>query len=233
MYKTVSPALDSVDVCSIAQFARAMFIGEKLVFEMRDLVIPINSKSMASSLRSAWSWSISFEREQTLWWYIERLFDFMLPGILQKYTGPRTTEISWWRTTETSLGVSFETYLRRRGDILMGRRHYVPLRRLHDIPIRRRETNQWDVVGCFIWDVPAALLGLKRDIVTTLPRGLVAGWVMAENLLKPANEVIIIKRPTISSLKKVVNGKTSIQKRMFEEKIFCEKYSGPVEQWEQ
>ena len=66
MYKTVSPALDSVDVCSIAQFARAMFIGEKLVFEMRDLVIPINSKSMASSLRSAWSWSKSFEREQTL-----------------------------------------------------------------------------------------------------------------------------------------------------------------------
>ena len=111
-----------------------MFIGEKLVFEMSDLVIPINSKSMASSLRSAWSWSKSFEREQTLWWYIERLFDFMLPGRLQKYTGSRTTE--------TSLGVSFETYLRRRGDILMGRRHYVPLRRLHDIPIRRRETNQ-------------------------------------------------------------------------------------------
>ena len=139
------------------------------------------------------------------------------------------------------LGVSFETYLRRRGDVVMGRRHYVLLRRLHDIPIRRCETNHWhvlatfhwDVVGCFIWDVPTTLLGLKRDVVTTSPGGPVAGWVMAENLLKAANEVRKIKRPTISSLKKVVNGKTSIQKRVFEEKIFCEKYSGPVEQWEQ
>ena len=74
------------------------------------------------------------------------------------------------------------------------------------------------------------MLGLKRDVVTTSPGGPVAGWVMAENLLKAANEVRKIKRPTISSLKKVVNGKRSIQKRVFEEKIFCEKYSGPVEQ---
>ena len=64
-----------------------MFVGEKLVFEMRDSVIPIKSKSMSSFVRSAWSWSKFFEREQTLWWNIERLFDFMLPGRLQKYSG--------------------------------------------------------------------------------------------------------------------------------------------------
>ena len=41
-----------------------MFVGEKLVFEMRDSVIPRKSKSMSISVRSAWSWSKCFEREQ-------------------------------------------------------------------------------------------------------------------------------------------------------------------------
>ena len=53
-----------------------MFVGEKLA--LRDSVIPIKSKSMSSSVRSAWSWSKFFERKQTLGWNIERLFDFML-----------------------------------------------------------------------------------------------------------------------------------------------------------
>ena len=64
-----------------------MFVGEKLVFEMHDSVIPIKSKSLSSFVRSAWSWSKFFEREQTLWWNIERLLDFVLPGRLQKYSG--------------------------------------------------------------------------------------------------------------------------------------------------
>ena len=64
-----------------------MFVGEKLVFEMRDSVIPIKSKSMSSSVRNAWSWSKFFEREQTLWWNIKRLFNFMLPERLQKFSG--------------------------------------------------------------------------------------------------------------------------------------------------
>ena len=64
-----------------------MFVGEKLVFEMRDSIISIKSKSLSSSVRSAWSWSKFFEREQTLGWNIERLFDFMLLGRLQKYSG--------------------------------------------------------------------------------------------------------------------------------------------------
>ena len=55
-----------------------MFVGEKLVFEMRDSIISIKSKSLSSSVRSAWSWSKFFEREQTLGWNIERFFDFML-----------------------------------------------------------------------------------------------------------------------------------------------------------
>ena len=48
----------------------------------------------------------------------------------------------------------------------MGRRHYVPLRRRYVIPTRRRE-----VVGCFIWDVPATSLGRTKrhryDVATT------------------------------------------------------------------
>ena len=53
-----------------------MFVGEKLVFEMRDSIISIKSKSLSSSVRSAWSWSKFFEREQTLGWNIEWLFWF-------------------------------------------------------------------------------------------------------------------------------------------------------------
>ena len=66
MYKRAPHALDSVGVCSIAQFARAMFLGEKLVFYIGDSVIPIKSKSMSISVRSAWSWPKFFERKQTL-----------------------------------------------------------------------------------------------------------------------------------------------------------------------
>ena len=42
-----------------------MFVEENLVFEMRESVIPIRSKSMSSSVRSAWSWSKLFDGEQT------------------------------------------------------------------------------------------------------------------------------------------------------------------------
>ena len=41
-------------------------------------VMPTKSKSISSFVRSAWSWSKRFDREQTLRWNIERLFDFML-----------------------------------------------------------------------------------------------------------------------------------------------------------
>ena len=88
----------------------------------------------------------------------------------------RPTDTSWWRTTEKLLGALFETCLRRRGDVLMGRRCYVLLRRRHDVPIRCRrdnllETFHRNVVGCFIWDVPATSLGrIDRrhyDVATT------------------------------------------------------------------
>ena len=52
LYKRAQPALDSVGVCSM-EFSRAIFIGEKLVFEMRDWIIPIKSKSVLSFGRSA------------------------------------------------------------------------------------------------------------------------------------------------------------------------------------
>ena len=80
MYKKAPPALDWVGVCLTEQFARAMFVGKKLVFEMRDSIIPRKSKSLSISVRSAWSWSKYFEREQIWWWNIERLFNFMLLG---------------------------------------------------------------------------------------------------------------------------------------------------------
>ena len=78
---------------------------------------------------------------------------------------------------------SFETYLRCPGDVLMRRRRYVPLRRGHDIPIRCREDvplrrlddvplrRHWVFNFRRTWDV-------QRDAVTTLPRRLVAGWVI-------------------------------------------------------
>ena len=40
MDKRAPPAFGSVGVYSIAYFSRAIFVGEKSVFEMRDLVIP-------------------------------------------------------------------------------------------------------------------------------------------------------------------------------------------------
>ena len=52
MYKRAPPALDSVGVCSVALFARAMFVGEKSVFEMHDSVISIKSKSMLSFVKN-------------------------------------------------------------------------------------------------------------------------------------------------------------------------------------
>ena len=55
-----------------------MFVAEKLVFEIRDLVIPITSKSMSSSAIIAWSWSKFFDTEQTLPLNIETPFGFML-----------------------------------------------------------------------------------------------------------------------------------------------------------
>ena len=51
MYKRAPPALDSVGVCSVALFARAMFVGEKSVFEMHDSVISIKSMSMLSFVK--------------------------------------------------------------------------------------------------------------------------------------------------------------------------------------
>ena len=48
MYKTAPTALDSACVCSIVHFSKAIFVGEKLVFEIR-----IKSKPMLSSVRSA------------------------------------------------------------------------------------------------------------------------------------------------------------------------------------
>ena len=41
-----------------------MFVGEKIVFEMHDSVIPIKLKSMLSLVKSAWS--KFFDEEQTL-----------------------------------------------------------------------------------------------------------------------------------------------------------------------
>ena len=41
---------------------------------------------MSGSVKSAWSWSEFFEREQRLWWNIERLLYFMLSRRLQKYS---------------------------------------------------------------------------------------------------------------------------------------------------
>ena len=80
-----------------------------------------------------------------------------------------------------SLGVSFETCLRRRRDVLMGRRCYVLLRRRYDVPIRRRG----DVPLRHLGDVPMRrrwvfhlrrTYDVARDVVTTLPRCLIAGW---------------------------------------------------------
>ena len=111
----------------------------------------------------------------------------------------RCNSQTWWRcTTVTLLDVSFGSYRRRRRDVLMGRRGYVPLKRLG--------TYHSDAVGCFIWDLFEALwrhttetswwrstemsLGVsfemylprrwdvQRDVVTTSPRRLVAGWDM-------------------------------------------------------
>ena len=84
--------------------------------------------------------------------------------------------------------VSFETYLRRREDVLMRRRCYVLLRRPHDIPIRccgdvplRRlgdvlSRRRWVFHLRRICDVA----GTYREVVTTLPQSIVAGWDRAE-----------------------------------------------------
>ena len=50
---SVTVWLDLVGTCLIVSFSRAMLIGEKLVFELRDSVIPIKSKSMSSFVRNA------------------------------------------------------------------------------------------------------------------------------------------------------------------------------------
>ena len=74
------------------------------------------------------------------------------------------------------MGVSLETCLRRREDVLIGRGCCVFLRRHRNVPIRRcidvpLPTFHQDIVGCFIWDVPATLLGRierrRYDAATT------------------------------------------------------------------
>ena len=58
----------------------------------------------------------------------------------------------WRRSpTTTLLGVSIEIYRRSGRDLVMGRRG--------NIPLGRFVTYHWDVLGCFVWDVPATLLG--------------------------------------------------------------------------
>ena len=93
-------------------------------------------------------------------------------------SGRRTTETPWHCTTETLLDVSFETSLRCRGDVPMVLHCFVILRHCPDVPSWRRggvpmgvlAELPWDVVGCFIWEVPAMSLGrteLRRYYVLT------------------------------------------------------------------
>ena len=58
-----------------------------------------------------------------------------------------------WRrsATTTLLGVSIEIYRRSGRDLVMGHRG--------NIPLGRFVTYYWDVIGCFVWDVPATSLG--------------------------------------------------------------------------
>ena len=72
-----------------------------------------------------------------------------------------------------------------RGDVLIGHRCYVLFRRRHDVPIRRRG----DVPLRRLVDAPSRrrwvfhlgrtcdVAEMYRDVVTTSPRRLVAGWV--------------------------------------------------------
>ena len=96
-----------------------------------------------------------------------------------------TIETSWWRTTERSLDVLFESCLLRRGDVLMGRCYYVLLKRHYYVPIRRcgdvllKHLGDLPPRSCWVFHLRTYVRrqwDIQRDVVTALPRHLVAGW---------------------------------------------------------
>ena len=89
----------------------------------------------------------------------------------------------WWRTTETSLGVSFETSWRRTDETSSLRPLETWSRYTNKTPWRRTTETSWrrstemslgvsfETYLRHRWDV-------QRDVVTTSPWRLFAGWVM-------------------------------------------------------
>ena len=121
-----------------------------------------------------------------------------------KASQQRNTETWWRRTTATLLGVSFGTYITRRRDVLMGRTNRCFIWNLFETSwrctdgsssLRSLEMSLWHINKTSWRRTTETSWGrstetsldvsfethlccdVQRDVVTTSPRRLVAGWV--------------------------------------------------------